>query len=144
MPEQYENIEILETINVSGEDEVKVLERLNYPLKDGIKAERNATVFCIIDGEVKEGTVLGYVRLKMEAEKGESSTYQFYLPAHKVRLVGGQEVNAPMIFSSKKDAEKHLEKTKSGISNVYKIERIDVEIDPLPEEPPIKESPPIR
>lgn len=125
MPESYEHMEVLEVINVSGRDEEKVIGRLNYPLKDGNMAEKGSTIFCVIDGKIEEGVVLGYVKLKLEAEKGENDTYQFYLPAHRVRLLGGQEIEHPTVFSNKKDAEKYLEKSNSGESNVFKIERID-------------------
>lgn len=137
------NIRVIEVQETAGEAEELVVGRLRYPLKDGSKADKGATIYCVHNGEIVRGVVLGYVRMKLEADKGEHDTYQFYMPAHKVRLVGGEEINHAVVFETQEEAERYLEKVGNGISTVFRIEKIDEDIIP-PETPVIPGEIPAR
>lgn len=104
-------------------DEAAIKKKLEYPLQSGKYVEKTKPCFCILDGKICEGVILGYAKINMSVPYNKEKNYEFEIPAHKIRLSDGKELEHSAIFRTKEEAEKHLAEINSGEPTVYKIER---------------------
>ena len=104
-------------------EEAEIKKKLEYPLQSGEYVEKTKPCFCILDGKIQEGVILGYAKINMSVPYNEEKDYEFEMSAHKVRLSNGEEIEHSAVFRTREEAEKHLEEMNSGEPTVYKIDR---------------------